>query len=327
MSRAARASDGRPWTRSRGVALILMASLCLGAGAPLARLASSTDPVLVAAARCAIASAVLLLASPLEVLRLLTRATARQIALMAGAGLLLAAHFGFFLMGLAKTSIAAAVTLVSLEPFGVVLTAWLLSSCTPKRHEWVGLGVAVAGTLTLLVMGGGGTGDHRVSGDLLVLVSVFLWGFYLAAVRANGHVERPSALGAIVFFAAAILLGVAAFFRGASFHLSGGAALAILGLGLVPTLGGHTIVQWATPHVKPSLIALVSPGETVGALFLAILLTSERPSGLEMVGVCVVLAGAWWSIHGSGGRERRGGAGRVPAGAPRRDGRRPREIP
>ena len=57
------------------------------------------------------------------------------------AGVLLAAHFGLFVWGLQRTSLPAAVSLVSLEPLAVVMTAWLLHGVRPRPLEQAGVAV------------------------------------------------------------------------------------------------------------------------------------------------------------------------------------------
>src|SRR6185295_13280623 len=97
------------------------------------------------------------------------------------AGVLLAAHFGLFVWGLQHTSLPAAVSLVSLEPLAVVLTAWLLHGLRPRPLEQAGVAVATLGAL--LMSRGAGSGEHRLFGDLLVIGAVLLFGLYISAAR------------------------------------------------------------------------------------------------------------------------------------------------
>jgi drug/metabolite transporter (DMT)-like permease len=67
--------------------------------------------------------------------------------------------------------------------------------------------------------------------------------------------------------------------------------LAVLGLGLVPTLLGHTLVQRAARHVPASVVALSSPGETVGAILIGAAM-GLAPTTTEWMGAALVVAGA-----------------------------------
>jgi drug/metabolite transporter (DMT)-like permease len=72
---------------------------------------------------------------------------------------------------------------------------------------------------------------------------------------------------------------------------------AVIALGLVPTLVGHTLVQRAARRVPPAIVALVSPGETVGSIAIGALM-GRAPSAVECVGAALVIAGATVAIVG-----------------------------
>ena len=74
--------------------------------------------------------------------------------------------------------------------------------------------------------------------------------------------------------------------------------LAVLALGLVPTLIGHTLVQRVARRAPPVLVALVSPGETVGSLAIGALLMGAPPTVREALGCALVLAGSALAVTG-----------------------------
>ncbi len=65
----------------------------------------------------------------------------------------------------------------------------------------------------------------------------------------------------------------------------------VVALGLVPTLVGHTLVQRAARTVAPAVVALVSPGETIGSIAIGAVWLGAWPSGYEWGGTALVLAG------------------------------------
>ena len=268
---------------------MLVASICFATSSPLARVAAPAHPLLIAAGRTAVASCLLLAASPRVTARAVGRASRRQILGVLGAGALLAAHFACFLWGLSLTSLPSAVTLVSLEPVAVVLTAWAAFGSRPRPGEAAGVLLATLGAV--VVARGAGSGSHHLLGDGLVLLAVGLYGLYLGAARALSQALPPGAYAALVYGSATVVLGLACLGAGASLSLPRGSYLAILALGIIPTLGGHTLVQWAARHVPASVVALVSPGETLGSLVLAAALLGEVPSATEGVGALLALSG------------------------------------
>ncbi len=160
------------------LAVVLVASLAFATSAPLARAAAPMSPLLIAAARCAVAALALGCLQPRALVRSLRGLTASQRRALVAAGALLAVHFALFLSGLATTSLPAAVALVSLEPLGVVLAAWAAFGMRPTRGEGAGVLVATAGALG--VASGAGQGEQRLLGDLLVLAAVAFYAAYVA---------------------------------------------------------------------------------------------------------------------------------------------------
>lgn len=276
---------------TRALLAVAVAAIAFAWSGPLARLAAPAHPLLVAGGRCAIAAVLLFALRPRAVFGELSRASASAVALAAGAGALLALHFGFFLVGLSQTSLPAAVTLVSLEPVAVVLTAWAWHRVRPGRGE--ALGVALATLGAVLVARGAGGGRHTLAGDLLVVVAVALYGLYLGAARAAARALPPTTYVTLVYAVAGALLGVACLTVDAQLSVvtpRGWLMISLLALG--PTLVGHSLVQWASrSDVSPSVVALVSPGETLGSIAIGAALLGEAPSGREALGAAVVLAG------------------------------------
>lgn len=300
-------SEQEPWPRGKAALVVGLAALFFATSGPLARVAAPAHPLLIAAGRTALAAVALLLWSPRSTIRALVALPRATLAKVMGAGLLLAAHFGFFLAGLAETSFAAAVTLVSLEPVAVVLVAWVAFGARPGRGELLGVALATAGAL---VTAASGAAEHRLMGDLLVVVAVALYGLYVGAARGLAKALPPGPYAAAVYGAAAASLSLvcgALALGGQDLPLPSHSLLAILALALVPTLGGHTLVQWAARHVPASLVALVSPGETVGSLLIGAALLRQPPSAHEGAGALLVLAGVGCTLAASAGRS--GGAG------------------
>lgn len=270
---------------------VLLASIAFATSGPLARLARPEHPLFVALGRVVIAAAILLL---LNARVLLTRRVFPLPVVIGGA--LLAAHFTCFLWGVDATSLPAAIALVSLEPLSVVVWAFLLHRDRPSRGEALGVLVATAGGV--IVSRGAGVGEHRLLGDVLVLIAVALYGLYVAVVRQVRDALPATAAAALVYLAAAITLTIAVVL--APIHViwpvPQRAALAIVGLALIPTLLGHTMIQSASRVLSPSVVALVSPGESVLGIALAAAMLGARPTLIEAIGAIVIVAGATIAI-------------------------------
>lgn len=275
---------------------VLFASLAFATSGPLARVARPEHPLFVAFGRVFLASLILFaidLRGTLRSLRTL-RGPSRNAVLLGGA--LLAAHFGCFLWGIDATSLPAAIALVSLEPLSVVVAAWLIHGDRPTRGEAIGVLVATAGGF--VVARGAGAGEHRLLGDVLVIVAVAFYGVYVAVVRHTREALAAKHAAALVYLVAAIALLATVFLAPIKivWPPPQRSILAIVGLAVIPTLIGHTAVQTASRYLSPSTVALVSPGESVGGIAIAALLMGARPTAIEAAGALVILLGATIAI-------------------------------
>ncbi|WP_437334323.1 DMT family transporter [Sorangium sp. So ce394] len=287
---------------ARSAALfVVLASLAFAASGPLARYARPVHPLFVAFGRVVLAAVALSLLDLRAIARSAAGLSLRQRAAVLGAGLLLAAHFALFLWGLDRTSIAAALSLISLEPLAVVLCAWAFFRVRPTRAEQAGVLLATAGAL--VIASAAGAGEHRLSGDLMVVGATVLYGLYVSFARALRDALPARSYAALVYASAAVFLAAA--LPAAPGALDGvapppaHAAVAIVALALVPTLVGHTAVQAAARRMSPSIIALVSPGETLGGILIGALWLGAIPTTTEIAGAAIILAGATVAIFGS----------------------------
>jgi drug/metabolite transporter (DMT)-like permease len=73
----------------------------------------------------------------------------------------------------------------------------------------------------------------------------------------------------------------------------------VLGLAAIPTLLGHTSVQTASRHLPPTVVALVSPGETLGGLAIAAVFMGASPTPIEAIGAGLIVLGETISIAGA----------------------------
>ncbi|NUP13264.1 MAG: DMT family transporter [Polyangiaceae bacterium] len=275
--------------------LVLVASVAFATASPLSRVARPAHPIAIAFGRLLIATVLLSIVNPVAIARAFARLDAKSRVRVVFAGLLLAAHFALFQWGLDETSLPAAVSLVSLEPLAVVLTAWALFGIAPKRLEKIGVAVATAGAL--VVARGAGEGEHRLLGDLLVLGAVGIYGLYVASARGLRDVIEPLHYAPLVYGFAALSLAVSLPFVPAHtsavfWPLPGTSILAIAALAVIPTIVGHTLVQLGARTLSPSLVALVSPGETLGSIAIAMVVWQKPPTIEEALGGAVILIGS-----------------------------------
>lgn len=282
-------------TRRAATALVVFASLAFSTSAPLARLARPAHPVTVAFGRVFLASIVLSAIDARGLWQSVRALTSRQRRGIMLAGFLLGAHFALFQWGLDATSLPAAVSLVSLEPLSVVIAAWALFGIRPNRLEQIGVLLATTGAV--LVAQGSGHGEHSAKGDLMVLGSVAIFGLYVALARGLRDALPARKYAALVYGSAAVSLAPVVLLVPSTetarvWPMSWQSLLCVALLALIPTIVGHTLVQSGARVLSPSVVALVSPGETLGSICIAMAFLGATPSAFEAAGGAVILLGA-----------------------------------
>jgi drug/metabolite transporter (DMT)-like permease len=298
--------DQRSPGRGSAALFVALAGAAFAVSGPLARVARPAHPLFVAFGRVALASMLLFALDPRGVIGSVRALSRPQRLRILACGALLGVHFALFLVGLDRTSLPAAISLVSLEPLSVVVCAFLVHGVRPTRGEQAGVLLATAGAT--VVAQAAGTGDHKLGGDLLVLGSVSLYGLYVATARSLRDAMPPRQAGAVIYAVAAAVVALVLPFMGA---LDGVTTLplrsfvCVVALAVIPTVLGHTAVQAAARHLSPAIVALVSPGETLGGLLIGAALLGSVPTRTELLGAAVILAGVTLAILGPVGADAR----------------------
>jgi drug/metabolite transporter (DMT)-like permease len=256
--------------------------------------------LLIAAGRLTIAALVLALVVLVRYRRSLRVLTRKQVVLAVVSGLFLALHFVAFIASLAYTSVANAVVLVATVPLWVALVSpWLLGE-RAGRSVVVGMCLALAGSVVIVVSDAIAAGDKQVAafssraliGDGLALCGAWAAAAYLMLgrrLRANipvlPYVFLVYGMAALILNVAVLVCGVNPLGYGAEPYLWIGL------LALVPQLLGHSAFNWALGHLPASVVSVALLGEPVGAATLAFLLFGELPHPLILPGAGLVVFG------------------------------------
>ena len=272
-------------------AFLIIAVLAVSTSAALVRWAAPAPPLLVAAGRVCLA-ALVLSAIAGRSLRELARLPARELLLCAASGLLLGAHFGLWITSLYYTSTAASLALVATQPVFCGLIAWALLGEGMTRRE--GIGIAIAGVGCVVLAGGdlGSASRGALAGDGLALAgAVTAAGYFVLGRRMRVALPLAAYLAAVNLVAGAVL---AAALVVSGTPVRGFAAtdyVAIAGCALIPSVVGHSLLNWTVRRVRVHLVSLAGLGEPIAASLLTWLLFAERPPAHAVAGGLVILAG------------------------------------
>ncbi len=235
--------------------------------------------------------------------------TASELALAAVGGVSLALHFWAWNASVHLTTIAASVTLVSLQPAVVATISAIALREAPSKRQILGIAVAIAGALIIAGPDFNGgiapAGNRPLLGNLLAMSAAVTAGFYYTIGRRLRRSLGVWAYVGIVYSAAFLTLLGIALSRGTVIAPQPPREIAIFaGLALGPMLLGHTGMNWALKYLPAYVVNLTVLGEPVGATLLGALIPSIRqiPTVNTLVGGAIVLLGVLVAAWGGSRR-------------------------
>jgi len=252
--------------------------------------ASQADPLLIAAWRLLIASAVLgplFLAGRRRYPALRLRELLRS---AAPAGALLALHFWSWNIGVHQTTIANASLIVNMVAPVMPVIVWFAAREQFHPRELMGTAIAFAGTIILAAADLSLEPEYFL-GDLMCFGSMLAFAFYLAWSRR--HRQLPSLWLSVVpvYLIAGLLCLLGGCLKTSTpAPTEGREWLLFVGLALIPTITGHSILNHAMKQLRSQVVAVVNLGQFISAALLAWLIFHEVP-GLQFVVASVLAVG------------------------------------
>lgn len=262
----------------------------------------NTDPVVLSAYRLIIGG---LLLMPLAVKakkraknlywsHLLRRTTAPAI--------FLGVHFIIWIIGARLTPSANASLIVNMVPVVMPLLLLLVVHEKINRAEGIGTVLAMAGVLFL------GVSDFSMSrqyalGDFVCFLSMLGYAFYLIFARKNKDLPSIYVYVVPVYLIAGIfclLLAIVMELAGAHVVWFGNDAAmewtSILGLALVPTVLGHSLINWAFRSIRGQAVVIINLAQFIFAGIMGYVLLKEVPQLSFYIASLLVVAGALFVI-------------------------------
>lgn len=275
---------------------LFVAIIGIGSSAIIVRF-SGAPALALAFYRLAITVLIFLVPVLLREREAIKRLSRRDWLVLLGSGLSLALHLYSWIESLRYTTVASSTVLVTSSPFAVLLLGyWLLGERT-TRLGVLAMVIGVAGGIIV------GWGDFQVGGtalygDLLaILGAITVSGYMIAGRVARQHMSATLYSTVVYAFAAAFLLLL---------MLPQGVPLTpyparewmlFVASAVLPTVFGHTLLNWALKDLSASAVAMATLGEPVVATVLAWALFSELPEWSTVFGGLLLLAGIWLFIR------------------------------
>lgn len=270
--------------------VLFIAVLAVSTAAPLIRWSAPAPALTVAALRVCLAGLLLTLVAP-TAWRQFAGLSRRERGLVVVAGLLLGVHFGTWVTSLYLTSTAASVALVATQPMFAALFARLLGD-TIRSREILGMLFALCGCS---ILGGGellSGSSQALLGDALAIAGAATAAGYLligrglrSAMPLTPYLAVVNSVAGLGLLCAALIAGVPVLGFDARVYT------AIALAAVIPSLVGHTLLNWSVRRAPTHLVTLAVLGEPVGASLMTLAAFGEIPPVHAVLGGAVILLG------------------------------------
>jgi drug/metabolite transporter (DMT)-like permease len=209
--------------------------------------------------------------------------------------------FSFYLFGLLLTTVANVVFTVSTSPLFTALLGWAVLGERVSVTTWAVIGAALAG---VTVMFAESLSAGLWLGNLVALGAPLLFAVTVVALRRAHNVDMLPAtcLGGLVAAALAAIMAEGLVIPARDLGLS-----VLLGVGQIGA--GFTLITLGARYVPAAQVALLSLTEVVLAPLWVWIFVGETPGALSLLGGCIVVGAV--AIQAAAGL-RRGAAAAVP---------------
>jgi drug/metabolite transporter (DMT)-like permease len=223
----------------------------------------------------------------------------KQLGWSAVPAVFLAVHFMSWVVGARMTQVTNASMIANLTPVAMPFFVWGFFREKINRQEIVGTLFTLTG---LIVLGGA---NLRVSpssflGDVICFGSMLAFAGYLALGRKNGGRVRLWLYMVPLYFMAGLICLVCALFLVNPIKAYTATNLWLMvGLGLIPTVFGHTILNFSLKHFRGQVVSVTNLFQLVFAGLMGFWIFGEAPpplfyaaAALIVLGVLIVLFAA-----------------------------------
>lgn len=226
----------------------------------------------------------------------LTGLSRESILIMFIIGLILAAHFAFWVSSLGKTSVASSVILVTAHPLLVGPASHYFLKERLSKANVIGILLSVFGVIILIYGNNSYVSDtiDTLEGNILAILGGIAAGLYILGGRkVRKNVSVWSYAFVVYTIATIILFLLCLFLQSPIYGISSEDYALIFIMAIFAGILGHTLYNWSLEYVRASIASVVLLGEPIGSSILAFVLPwiSQIPSEYTIVGGFIILVG------------------------------------
>jgi len=210
-----------------------------------------------------------------------------------GPGFVLGLHFISWVIGARMTTGANATLIVSLVPLAMPFFMLFMYQERITRNEVIATGLALLG-MVILSLGDFSISMDYLTGDLVCLVSMILFAYYLALAKDSAKYESIWLYVFPMYLLAGIFCFILALFFSSPIHsYSPYEGLMIVLLAVVPTIGGHTILNFSMQKFRGQTVSIINMGQFIFAGIIAYFIYMEIPTTEFYIASLLFLLSIW----------------------------------
>ena len=213
-------------------------------------------------------------------------------------GVILAAHFSFWVTSLKMTSVASSVILVTAHPMLVAPVSFYFLKEKLSFVNALGITISLVG-VGLLVIGNFGFaafGLDTLEGNILALLGGIAAGLYILGGRTLRKKVSTFTYAFVVYAVGTITLFIICLSINAPvYNLATNDYVIILLMALISGIFGHTLYNWSLGYIRASVMSVALLGEPIGSSLLAYVIPwiHQEPSLYTIVGGSIILVGIY----------------------------------
>ena len=208
------------------------------------------------------------------------------------AGIFLGCHFACFFLGIRNTSIANATLLGCVAPIFTVIIS-IFQKKKINKMTYVGLIIAIVGG-GIVQSGDISLNSANLFGNSIALLSALFLAITFVLAEEIRQETANVVYGRSLFFVASItVLFIAAAAGDSILNFKPGDIPWFLFLGLVPSIFGHNLLNYAVKYITPTAVSSVPLGEPIIASLFGLLLFGEAIPFGALLGGPIVLIGVY----------------------------------
>lgn len=204
------------------------------------------------------------------------------------AAMLQAGSTSLFVLAVTLTTVSNVVVIIAAAPvFAAGLSSLVLRERTSRR-VWTAIGVVVVGVLIVV---SGSFGGGSLTGDILAIGAIFLFGCSLVLLRSHSDMNRTLMVGL-----AGIGMALIAVIPATLFGHEGQTWLALVLMGFLFGPVSRVMLAVAPRFLPASEVGLFTPVETVAASLWAWLFFDEAPPAATVGGGFIIVSAVIWGM-------------------------------